>query len=186
MDRRAPRIVVTGGPHSGKTALLHALMQRGCRTVPESALQVIDELNGRFGVAGQVEWRKNNRLEFQEMIAARQLALEAAVDGSDPRPVFFDRGLHDGLAYCKVSGCPVPATLASAELMGRYTHVFVLATILPFDPRAGTGRTSSEEMSRQVGDELFAIYSQYGHAPRRIPRLPAEERLAAIWRMIGD
>src|SRR5687767_4462428 len=115
MDRRAPRVVVTGGPHSGKTTLLHALAERGCRTVPESALQVIDELNERFGVAGQVEWRKSNRLEFQEMIAARQLALEAAVDESDPRPVFFDRGLHDGLAYCKVSACPVPATLASAE-----------------------------------------------------------------------
>jgi predicted ATPase len=45
-------VVLTGGPHSGKTTLIEELRRRGQRVVPEAALALIEELNAAMGVEG--------------------------------------------------------------------------------------------------------------------------------------
>ena len=47
------RVVVTGGPGSGKTTLVEALGRRGYATVPEAAIQVIEAKNAELGVEGR-------------------------------------------------------------------------------------------------------------------------------------
>ena len=86
------RIVLTGGPGSGKTVVATALAaELGCTLVTESATEIY--------TARRVNWRDVDtagRRELQRAMYRRQLAAEGAVSGG---PTLLDRGTIDGAAY---------------------------------------------------------------------------------------
>jgi predicted ATPase len=182
--RTGLRVVVTGGPGSGKTTLVEALERRGYATVPEAALQVIDELNARRGVDGQKAWRLSHRAEFQALVLARQIALEQAA--GDPPVLFLDRGRLDGVAYCRFFAVPLPPGYLELARAGRYDRVLALDTLASFAERGASGRTSTREDSRAIGQALDAEYRAAGHAVTRVPELcDAEERVAFVLGALG-
>lgn len=93
---RPVRIVVTGGPGAGKTALIEVLRRNVCAhvvLVPESATIV-------FG--GGFPRRRDDRGQraAQRVIFHVQRELEELVDPTGPtRVMLLDRGTLDGLAY---------------------------------------------------------------------------------------
>lgn len=176
--RLAPRIVITGGPFSGKSTLVQALGERGYTTVPEAAILVIQELTQEHGLEGQAIWRASNPEAFQDLIVAKQLELEAALD--DPDPVFLDRGRLDGIAYCRIYGSAVPPALEQACQTLPYTHVILLDTLSRYERRTQSGRTSNRERSLLIRDALRDVYTEHGLAPIEIPELPLEGRIAAV------
>jgi predicted ATPase len=182
--RAGLRVVITGGPGSGKTTLVEALERRGYATVPEAALQVIDELNARHGVDGQKAWRGAHRAEFQELVLARQIALEDAA--GDPPVLFLDRGRLDGVAYCRFFAVPMPPGYLERARAGRYDRVLVLDTLASFAERGASGRTSTREDSHALGRALDAEYRAAGHAVARLPELrDVEARLAFVLDLLG-
>jgi predicted ATPase len=89
------RIVVTGGPGAGKTAVLELLRQSVCRHVrvlPESAGIVFGGGFPRSDSAGV-------RQASQRAIYFVQRELEAAADAEEAGVVLCDRGCVDGAAY---------------------------------------------------------------------------------------
>jgi predicted ATPase len=105
------RVVLTGGPHGGKTTLATELRSRGITVVEEGALSVIRELNAAMGDADTARtWRRANMAEFQVLVARRQAELERAALGD---LVISDRGTIDGLAYCEHYGAEVRSELVS-------------------------------------------------------------------------
>lgn len=178
------RVVVTGGPGSGKTTLVEALGRRGFATVPEAAIQVIEDLNAEHGVEGQKVWRKANRLAFQERVLARQIALEEAA--GDPPVLFLDRGRLDGVAYCRYFQAPLPPGYRERARSGRYDRVLVLQTLAGFEPRADSGRTSGREDSVALGRVIAAVYREAGHAVADVPELlDVEARLSFVLDLLG-
>lgn len=178
--KTAPRIVITGGPFSGKTTLVNALAERGFQTVPEAAIVVIEELKAEHGLEGQAAWRAQHPEEFQERIVGKQLELEGAADqegGSEP--VFLDRGRLDGVAYCRIYDSAVPAPLAAACADLPYSRVILLDTLSRFERRSQSGRTSNRERSLAIRDALRDVYTEHGLAPIEIPELPLEARVDA-------
>jgi len=178
--KSAPRVVITGGPFSGKTTLVEALAERGFHTVPEAAILVIEELKAEHGVEGQAEWRAAHPEEFQALIVAKQLELEAAADraGGD-EPVFFDRGRLDGVAYCRIYGSAVPVPLEQACQSLPYTRVLLLDTLSRFERRSQSGRTSNRERSLAIKDALRDVYTEHGLKPIELPEMSLEARLEA-------
>ena len=89
------RIVLTGGPGAGKTAILELIRQSFCdhvEVLPESASIVF---GGGFPRAADAP-----RLRAaQRAIFYVQRELEAAAEASNPVIVLCDRGTVDGLAY---------------------------------------------------------------------------------------
>jgi predicted ATPase len=178
------RVVVTGGPGSGKTTLVEALGRRGFATVPEAAISVIEDLNARHGVEGQKAWRASHRTEFQELVLARQIALEEAA--GDPPVLFLDRGRLDGLAYCRYFGQAFPPGYAERARAGRYDRALVLATLAGFDPRAASGRTSGRADSIALGAALAAVYREAGVPVSEVPELTdADARLPFVLDLLG-
>lgn len=89
------RIVLTGGPGAGKTALLELIRQSFCshvRVLPEAAGIV-------FGGGFPREADDGCRRAAQRAIFHVQRELEATVDHHNPAIVLCDRGTLDGAAY---------------------------------------------------------------------------------------
>jgi predicted ATPase len=168
-------VVLTGGACSGKTTLLEELRRRGFATVPETAIQVIEELNAQLGVEGQKRWREGHWTEFQAAVAERQLENESSVEPALGGVVFLDRGWLDGIAYCRERGAELPEALREAR-PGRYAGVFLLDTLSRFDARGDTGRLDDSESSTRIRDLLQDVYREHGYKPVRVPEMPVGRR----------
>ena len=119
------RVVLTGGPGAGKTALPELVRQSFCPHVTVLAESAGIVFGGGFPRAEDVRIRR----AAQRAIFFVQRELEATADGSNAAIVLCDRGTVDGAAYW-----PGPGDLWSAvgttleEQLGRYAAVIHLRT----------------------------------------------------------
>ena len=172
-------MVITGGPCSGKTRLIECLSKLGFCTVPEAAIQIIQELIERVGFDDQIRWREAHSTRFQKLVMDRQRLLESKIP-THHELVFLDRGLHDGLAYLSHHD-----SLPNSELRleyGPYSYegVFILDTLNAFDQRLETGRTEDIVSSWSLRDQLHHIYSELGARMLRVPESPIEARARLV------
>jgi len=172
------RVVITGGPGAGKTALVDELAQRGYTTVPEAATAVLSELNERLGLEGQRAWRREHPAEFQVLVVRRHAQLEAAARPGKDGLVFLDRGWIDGLAYCRFFHVPFPPELIEPEGLGRYDRVFLLATLTRerFRRVSDTGGLRDEQYSRTIQEVLENTYRHHGYKPIPVSEMPVPQR----------
>jgi predicted ATPase len=108
------RVVLTGGPGAGKTAVLEIIRHSLCEHVvvlPESAGIVFGGGFPRSAEAGV-------RRPAQRAIFFVQRELESAAESRNPAIVLCDRGTVDGAAYW-----PGPDTLWSSVGVGRLTEL---------------------------------------------------------------
>ena len=174
------RIVLTGGPYSGKTTLVERLAAEGHAVAPEAALRVIEALADELGARAAAAWRRAHPGRFQERVLALQLELEARAAARGASVVVCDRGVLDGVAYCHHHGIAPPPSLARAPVRERYAAVLVLETLADFEPRAHTGRLDGHEESLALAAQLTAVYREHGYDPIALPEAPVEERLAHV------
>ena len=146
---RLKRVVLTGGPGAGKTAVLELIRQSLClhvKVLPESAGIV-------FGGGFPRLPADPVRRAAQRAIFHVQRELEAAADSADPAVVLCDRGTVDGAAYW-----PGPETLWSsvgttrAEQLARYDAVIHLRT-----PPSGRGYDRSNPLRIESSAEAVRI-----------------------------
>ena len=156
------RIVLTGGPGAGKTAVLELVRQHFCEHVhvlPEAAGIVF---GGGFPRTAEEQVRR----AAQRAIYYVQRELEIAAAGTGPAIVVCDRGTVDGVAYW-----PGPDDIWSAvgttlaEQLRRYDAVIHLRTP---DDRAGYNRENplrieSATEAARVDQRLFEVWAGHSH-----------------------
>lgn len=158
----ARRIVLTGGPGAGKTAVLETMRKALChhvRIVPESAGIVF---GGGFP-RDRAPWVQR---AGQRAIYHVQRELEAALIGDDVSIALCDRGTIDGLAYWPGPGdfwAEVGTTL-EAEL-AHYHAVIHLRT-----PTSGNGYNHRNPLRIETAAEAAAIDERIAAAWARHPR----------------
>ncbi|MHC5115054.1 MAG: AAA family ATPase [Planctomycetota bacterium] len=181
----AELIVVTGGSYCGKTAVIDAIAERGHEIIHEAAYEVIAELTEEHGVELQARWRRENQVAFQREVTLRQHRREVAARVSDAPFVFCDRGLLDGIAYCRLDGVEWPEDLEALVTEARYAHVFLLETLSSFDLRLQTGRYHTLDDSHRVAEMLHELYAPRAAAVTHVPERPVPERVAFVLRTLG-
>jgi len=162
------RVVLTGGPGAGKTAVLEVLRRAMCRHVvvlPESAGLVF---GGGFPRGPSLALRR----PAQRAIYYVQRELEATALAQDAAIVMCDRGTIDGLAYW-----PGPDDMwqsvgsSLAEELERYHAVIHLRT-----PPLGGGYNQDNPLRVETATEAAAIDAKiaaaWSHHPRRF-EIPA-------------
>lgn len=126
---RLPRVVLTGGPCSGKTTVLEAIRREfGARVhcVPEVATILISQV-GLKPPADQVGMAR-----FQRTLGTVQTTFEAAAEqqaiDDGKKLVIFDRGLPDNAAYVPggVPGFEKIFQMSIDQALRRYDAVLVL------------------------------------------------------------
>ncbi|MCM3879995.1 MAG: ATP-binding protein [Vicinamibacterales bacterium] len=157
------RIVLTGGPGAGKTAVLELIRQSFCphvKVLPEAAGIV-------FGGGFPREEGAECRRAAQRAIFHVQRELEVMGDQHNAAIVLCDRGTIDGLAYW-----PGPeeqfwsSLLASCEQeLGRYDTVVHLRT-----PRADNGYNNQNPLRSESAAAAALIDERLLHIWERHPR----------------
>jgi predicted ATPase len=178
------KIVLTGGPFSGKSTLISELESLGYPIAQEAALLVIAYLNETLGVAAQIEFRNSNIDKIQEMIYEKQVQLENhAVSLAIKHHFNFiicDRGVYDGLSYYKLFGKPANKSLIKKIEQHTYDNVFVCEVLPNFDARSDTGRFEDLEASKKLSNYSYDIYSKVTPNVLWLPVMSIEERLNFI------
>lgn len=157
------RVVLTGGPGAGKTALLELIRQSFC-----SHVKVLAEAAGVvFGGGFPREDDPTCRRAAQRAIFYVQRELENAGDSHNPAIVLCDRGTVDGLAYWP--GPPEEywsslGTTLETEL-GRYDAVIHLRT-----PPAERGYNNQNPLRTENATAAADIDARILQAWERHPR----------------
>ena len=159
------RIVLTGGPGAGKTAVLELIRQSFC-----SHVRVLPEAAGIL-VAGGFPREEDDgcRRAAQRAIYHVQRQLEAAANSHDSAIVLCDRGTIDGLAYWpdgRQQMWPEVGSTLAAELL-RYDAVIHLR--VPSE-HAGYNnenplRTETAALAAAIDERILAAWRDH---PRRL------------------
>lgn len=169
------RIVVTGGPGSGKTSLVEALAHAGHATSPEAGRAIIRRQQAIDGQA--LPWR--DRALFAELMLDRDL--EAYARAEDVAgPVFFDRGVPDVLGYLSLCGLPVPAHMERAAETARYCPQVFIAPVWPEIFATDAERRQDLDEARRTFDAMADIYPRFGYQVVELPRVSIADRLAFV------
>jgi predicted ATPase len=159
------KVVLTGGPGAGKTALLELIRQSMCahvRVLPESAGVV-------FGGGFPRSKETVSRQAAQRAIYHVQRELEVTGDLHNPAIVVCDRGTIDGIAYWPGPAAGFYASLGTEEAveLARYDAVIHLRT-----PAEGHGynhanplRTEDAHLAAEIDERLLRVWAAH---PRRV------------------
>ncbi len=117
------RIVITGGPGTGKSSIINELIKRNFTCFEEVSRQVT--LDARKDGIEQLFLTKP--LLFSERLLEARTQQFIDAQSVDTNAVFLDRGLPDVLAYMDYAESMYPKYFIEACEVHRYDKVFVLS-----------------------------------------------------------
>lgn len=172
------RVVITGGPCTGKTSLINTLPLCSFTIYNEVAREVIKQQLA-LG-SNKVPW--DNVTEFSKLVLADQISdFKNASNGVS----VFDRGIPDILAYITHGNQAIFPDLETALQNHIYDKVFILT---PAEEIYETDeeRRESFENAVLIHKQLVAAYQSLGYTPIEIPLLPLDKRTELLIRLIHE
>jgi len=166
------RIVITGGPGTGKTTLINALMGNGFNCMPEISRQVTQQAQ-KDGIE-QLFLEKP--LLFSELLLGGRVKQYHDATDLGSELVFFDRGIPDVHAYMNYMGSDYPALFIEKSEAYRYDQVFIMP---PWEEIYITDneRYESFEQALAIYNHLKKAYIKLGYAVKEIPKGTVDFRL---------
>jgi predicted ATPase len=172
--------VLTGGPGSGKSALIDALARGGYAHMPEAGRAIIREQVAAGGRA--LPWV--DPAAFAELMLARDIRAHRNAQHRHGL-VFFDRGIPDVVGYMRLSGLAVPPYLDEAAKTFRYNaRVFIMPPWRDIFTQDSERKQDFDEAVRTY-EMLATTYADYGYALTEVPRAPIEQRTRFILQNAG-
>ncbi|MCP9200278.1 ATP-binding protein [Gramella sp. GC03-9] len=172
---KSRKIVITGGPGTGKSSIVHRLEEKGERCLHEISRQVTLEAQ-KEGIAQLFLERP---LLFSEKLLEGRLKQYIEADKITGDHIFIDRGLHDVLAYMDYFKTPYPDLFDKICKDHPYDKIFILP---PWKEiyKSDNERYESFEQALKISDYLYSTYRNYGYDPIEVPKLSVEERTRFI------
>jgi predicted ATPase len=167
------KIILTGGPASGKSTAINALKERGYNIIPEAARDVISHHSHVVDTYAR-----------QKLIYLRQLEYE--LSHTKPGKNILDRSLVDIVAYCALLGVPVPMNLYESLGEANYERQVILLKLPPskeqYNLLSQDGlRFETYEMAKTIERLLLDAYKISGHKTTIIPwKESKQERLEDV------
>ena len=158
------KIVITGGPGTGKSSIINELIKRGYACFEEVSRQIT--LDARKDGIEQLFLTKP--LLFSELLlkSRKQQFIEA--NESDNEFVFLDRGIPDIVAYMDYIGDNYPEDFITPCQDHTYDYVFILG---PWQEifTSDNERYENFEQAVEIHEHLLSTYKKYNYELRDVP-----------------
>lgn len=158
------KVVITGGPGTGKTSIINQLKDRGVLCYDEISRQVT--LQARKDGIEQL-FLTDPILFSQKLLEGRtQQFLYATKEAENV--VFLDRGLPDVIAYMDYIGDTYPEHFLKACETYQYDYIFVLA---PWQEifKSDSERYENFEEAIEIHHHLLETYERFGYQLIDVP-----------------
>lgn len=176
------RVVITGGPGTGKSSVIRELEASGYHCFHEVIRSMTFEAKkeadpGSF-ISNPLAFVSDPYLFNRELLEGRLNHFRQAA-GINQSVVFYDRGIPDVLAYMSFFGQSYGPEFVGACKLNRYDKVLLLP---PWEEIyiSDNERLESFEEALQIHQYLTVAYQRFGYTPVSIPMGPVRERAAHI------
>ena len=172
---QAKKIVITGGPGTGKSSIINELMNRGYFCLEEISRQITREARKQ----GTEQLFLKDPLLFSETIIKARHQQYVQAEQCNARLVFFDRGMPDVLAYMDFIGDTYPSNFIDICNNHSYDEVFVLA---PWKAifKSDAERYENFEQAVQIHDFLLKTYQKFNYRLIDVPFASVNARVDYI------
>ena len=168
--------VITGGPSSGKTAVLEELAKLDYLIYPEAARVFI---NQEMAKGKSLKEIRGDEAKFQKKV----LEIKVEVEKTVPRDkiVFFDRAIPDSIAYYQISGLDPEEVLKFCQEK-KYRKIFFFEQ-LPFEN--DYARVEDDRTIKKLDKLLKESYQNLEYEVITIPAASVKERVKIILKEIN-
>jgi predicted ATPase len=169
------KIVLIGGPGTGKSTVLNELIAKGYHCMPEISREIIS-IAQKKGIA---QLFLKNPLLFSNLLLEGREKQYLEADKSESEFVFFDRGIPDTHAYMNYSNTKYPAYFVEKSKTYTYQKVFILP---PWEEIfvSDNERYESFDIAVEIHHHLKKAYQEIGYTIRTVPFGTVKERTAFI------
>ncbi|MGB8703641.1 MAG: ATP-binding protein [Gillisia sp.] len=169
------RIIITGGPGTGKSSVIKHLEALGFACMHE----VSREITLQAQKEGIEQLFLKDPVLFSRKLMEARIQQHQEVKNIDSPTVFLDRGLPDVIAYMDYFGTSYPSVFPDSCKNFTYDHVFILP---PWKEIYLTDNERYEnfEQAEEIQNYLEKTYLTYGYSPLEVPKDTIERRTEFI------
>ena len=174
------KIIITGGPSTGKTSIIEELKKEGHQCMDEVSREVILEARKK----GIEHLFLKSPIHFSEILLKKRVQQYFDADKTETTHVFFDRGIIDIIAYLKFSKTTHNIKFQEALYNMKFDYVFICP---PWEEIHTTDneRYESFEEAIKIHNDLVACYKREGYSVIEIPKGTVKERYNFILNKIS-
>ena len=165
------KILITGGPGTGKTSLFNSLISSGYVGFEEKSREVINS----FKKKGIDQLFLTNPLLFSELLLESRISQFSDSNKNKLENVFFDRGIPDVLAYLDFKKMKYDQQYIIACKKYRYDLVFILRPWKDIFVNDNERYESFEE-SLQIDKYIYKTYKNLKYNIIEIPNVSITKR----------
>ncbi|NND64299.1 MAG: ATP-binding protein [Flavobacteriaceae bacterium] len=176
------RIVITGGPAVGKTALIDHLESLNYHCFPELirefTMEETENKSEEALLSNPIVFADDSMEFNQRLLNGRAQQFYSSKELNEGL-IFFDRGLPDVLAYMDFFNQTYPQDFIDTCSVLKYDEVFILP---PWQEifKEDEGRFESYQEGLRLYDQLLNRYSELGYQPIVVPKDTVEHRVKFI------
>ncbi len=182
------KIVITGGPSTGKTAVIEVLQQEGypCKEEVIRAMTL-----AKKEADDNLVFESNPIVSVDDPAAFNQMILQARIEqyksslDTSEELIFFDRGIPDVLAYMDCFNQEYDESYKEACTLSRYDFVFLMPPWKEIHIN-DSGRFESFEESLRINDCLANSYRSFGYDVQIVPKDTISNRVDYLLNYIKE
>lgn len=169
------KIVIIGGPGTGKTTLVDALIDQGYDCKIEISRQVTKKAQS----SGIDQLFLEDPIWFSEQLLEARISqfMDSSLSKSDF--VFFDRGIPDVVAYLDYINVKYDQKFVNRCEEFKYDNVFMLSPWKLIYTQDNE-RYETFEQALEIQNYLIKWYQYFGYNPVEVPKATIKERVDFI------